>query len=139
MARRHGRPDGPTSLGDGRLVATTVQGADRLAFTLRRFSAGLDDMGPAHRAAASIALQAARSRAPVRSGRLRASGQTGGTGQYGDVLFTAPYAGPIHWGWPARGIAPTLFATKGAEASQDQWLDAYTNAIQDDLDKVEGV
>ena len=119
-------------------MTVEVIGEDRLAFTLRRFAAALDDMAPAHRAAAGIALQAARARTPVQSGRLRASGMVGGTGQYGDVIFTAPYAGPIHWGWPARGIAPSLFAVKGVEASQEQWLDAYTNAIQSDLNKVEG-
>ena len=119
-------------------MAVEVIGNDTLAFTLRRFAAGLEDMAKTHRQAARVALEAARERAPVKTGRLRASGQVDAGAGYGAVLFTAPYAGPIHWGWPARGIAPSMFATKGVEQSMDAWLDVYAEAIQDDLGKVKG-
>jgi hypothetical protein len=115
-----------------------VKGEDNLAFTLRRFAAGLDDMAKTHRDAADLALKAARSRAPVKTGQLRASGMAGSGAGYGDILFTAPYAAPIHWGWPARNIAPSLFAVRGVEESQEAWLGVYADGIQDDLGKVKG-
>jgi len=115
-----------------------VKGAQNLALTLRRFAAGLDDMAKTHREAAALALRAAKARAPVRTGQLRASGMAGSGAGYGDVMFLAPYAAPIHWGWPARHIAPSLFATKGMEDSQEEWLGVYTDALQDDLGRVKG-
>jgi hypothetical protein len=120
------------------MANTEVIGNETLAFTLRRFAAGLDDMAPTHRAAARVALEAARSRAPVKTGQLRASGGVAASGGYGDVIFSAPYAGPIHWGWPARHIAANPFAARGVEQSMDQWLDVYADAIEDDLGKVKG-
>lgn len=119
-------------------MSVEVRGEQNLAFTLRRFGAGLEDMAETHRSAAGLALEAARARAPVKTGQLRASGLAGGGAGYGDVIFTVPYAAPIHWGWPARNIAPTLFAVRGVEESQDRWLDIYQDAIQEDLGKVKG-
>lgn len=119
-------------------MTVEVVGEDNLALTLRRFASGLDDMAKSHREVADLALRAARARAPVKTGRLRASGRVASTGGYGDILFTAPYAAPIHWGWPARNIAPNLFATKAIEQTQEAWLDVYSDALQEDLGKVKG-
>lgn len=119
-------------------MPSEVIGEENLAFTLRRFAAGLDDMAETHRAAARLALEAARSRAPVKTGQLRASGSVGAAGTYGDVIFSAPYSGPIHWGWPARHISPSLFAIKGVEESQERWLDVYADALDSDLGRVKG-
>lgn len=119
-------------------MSVEVKGEETLALTLRRFAAGLDDMASTHKAAADLALQAARARAPVKTGQLRASGLATSAPGYGDITFSAVYAGPIHWGWPARHIAPSLFATKGVEESQERWLEIYQDALQEDLGKVTG-
>src|SRR4051812_46804535 len=82
-------------------------------------------------AVGDIILQAARARTPVITGRLRASGRADGM----DVTFTAPYSAPIHWGWKKRNIEPNPFLVKGTEASADAWLQAFTNALQEALDR----
>lgn len=112
--------------------AVTVIGEDNIARGLERVSRGLETLAPAR--AGQIMLKAAQERAPVRTGRLRASGRAGA----GTVEFTAPYAGPVHWGWRARGIPATLFALRGVEASKDQWEKVYRDDVQDDLDRIRG-
>lgn len=83
------------------------------------------------RTVGDIILQAARNRTPVDTGRLRASARSEGM----HVTYTAPYSAPIHWGWKARNISPNPFLVKGTEASADAWLQAFTDALQEDLDR----
>lgn len=83
------------------------------------------------RTVSQVILAAARSRAPVETGRLRASGRAHGM----TVTYTAPYSAPIHWGWRQRHIQPNPWLIKGAEASLGDWQDAYAEALQVDLDR----
>lgn len=83
------------------------------------------------RAVGNVILQAARARAPVLTGKLRASGKAEGM----HVSFTAPYSAPIHWGWKARHIEPNPFLVKGTESAADAWLQAFTDALQQELDR----
>jgi len=115
-----------------------VVGADTVATTLDGLADGLTGMTDAAGDAARIVLAAARSRAPVDTGRLRSSGRAGNSGSDAQVVFNAPYAGPIHWGWRARNIAPSLFAIKGVESTEARWTDVYRDAVQDLCDQVEG-
>jgi hypothetical protein len=114
-------------------MTAEVLGADNLARGLRKFADGLPTMDP--KEAGRIMLAAAKERAPVKSGNLRASGSVDGAG----VKFTAPYAPPIHWGWRARNITPNRFALEGARATEGAWLDVLTEDIQAGLDKIKGV
>jgi hypothetical protein len=43
-----------------------------------------------------------------------------------------PYAGPIHWGWPSRGIAAQPFIAATAQDTQPTWLGYY----EADVDKI---
>lgn len=115
-----------------------IKGADQLSAGLDHLIDSLDEMSTAHKAAARIALEAARARTPVRTGRLRASGSYDSTGVSGTILFTAPYAGPVHWGVPSKHMPPTLFALKGAKASQPLWMEVYAKAIDQEVGKVSG-
>jgi hypothetical protein len=83
------------------------------------------------RAVGQIILQAARARAPVRSGQLRGSGRASGM----HVTFTAPYSAPIHWGWRERNIEPNPFLVKGTESAASAWLGAFADALQEDLNR----
>jgi len=40
-----------------------------------------------------------------------------------------PYAGPIHYGWPARNIAPQPFLTAALQAQQTRILDQLDDGI----------
>jgi hypothetical protein len=115
-----------------------IIGANTVAATLEDLAEGLGAMSDAAGAAARIALAASRSRAPVDSGRLRGSGRAGSTGSTAQVVFSVPYAGPIHWGWRARNITPSLFAVKGVDSTEARWTDVYRDAVQGLCDGVDG-
>lgn len=106
-----------------------VTGVDNIAQGLEQVLREAPHMRP--REVGKIILQAARNRAPVRSGALRASGVADGM----HVSFTVPYSAPIHWGWKARNIKPNPFLVKGTESSADAWLQAFTDALQVELDR----
>jgi hypothetical protein len=120
----------------------TVDGARRLVRTLREFGEGLDDLKDANAAVSALVAKAASDRAPRRSGALAASVR--GSRQAAKAVVRVgsakvPYAGPIHWGWPKRGIPRRPFVLDAAAATQAEWLGEYTDNIQRLADKVEGV
>lgn len=49
-----------------------------------------------------------------------------------------PYAGPIHWGWPSRGIEAQPFIAETAQDTEPQWLDFYMSDIEKAVDNVAG-
>jgi hypothetical protein len=46
-----------------------------------------------------------------------------------------PYAGVIHFGWPARGILPRPFLYDALDARRDEVMDAYTDGMADLIKK----
>jgi hypothetical protein len=87
----------------------------------------------------------ARGRAPMgRTGNLRASVAfrvtRPGKGLDSQVRVTAgspsvPYAAPIHWGWPARNIAPNYYLTDplGRMVDHDVIDQAYADKVSEIL------
>lgn len=119
-----------------------VAGVDELVRTLRRAGRDLEDLGDAHRKAADIVADAAAARAPRRTGRL--AGSIRATRQPRRARIEAgrpaiPYAGPIHWGWPAHHITAQPFLVEGADDTEARWLDEYETAVQAACDEVRGV
>lgn len=118
-----------------------VDGARELRRTLRAAGDDLEDLKAANLQAAQIAATAARARAPRLTGQLagdiRASGtKTAGTIRAGRKKI--PYAGPIHWGWPARGIEARPYITEGAQATESIWVPLYQELMDEALAKVKG-
>lgn len=116
-----------------------VEGARQLRSTLRAAGADLDDLKRAHAAASELVARAAR--APVRSGRLQSTIRAGQTRTAAIVRAgykSVPYAGPIHWGWPARNIAANPFLTEAAQSTEPQWITQYEQDVERILDQVQG-
>lgn len=118
-----------------------IDGLPRLRRALRELVGDVEDLKDANAAAAAIVAAAAAARAPHRTGRLAASVR--GNRAVGRASVAAggarlPYAGPVHYGWPAHGIEANPFITDAAEATESQWLDAYASAITKAVDKVGG-
>ena len=116
-------------------------GLARLRRTLKDFEDGVADLKDANAAAAEIVAREAQARAPKRSGAL--AGTIRGNRAAGKAVVAAgkakvPYAGPIHWGWPARGIPRRPFITDAAAATQTTWLEEYEQNLQRLADRVEG-
>jgi hypothetical protein len=110
-----------------RLVAVSVSGlklrvrVDGLAGVLRSLQGvGLDlsdlDMAPIGRVGARLVTHYA----PVRSGRLAGTTRAGKPGKNRITIRSGtgrvPYAAPINYGWPSRGIAPAGYMQKAGDA-----------------------
>jgi hypothetical protein len=118
-----------------------VKGVKQLAKDLREFEGGVAELKDANQAVGKIVVAEAQRRAPRVSGRLARS--TKATRAPHRVKITGggarvPYAGPIHWGWPARNIRAQPFVTDAAYDTQPQWLDTYRREITRLAAKVKG-
>jgi hypothetical protein len=126
-------------------MATTVvqvRGARQLRSSLKKAGKDLQDLKDAHAKVAAVVAAAAAARAPKRTGRLATSVR--GTGTTTAAVIRAgfksvPYAGPIHWGWPARGIAAQPFLSDAATSTEGAWLPIYEGAVETALDQVKGI
>lgn len=118
-----------------------VVGAKELRKSLKAAGDDLGDLKGVHQAVGNLVVSAARGQAPVRSGALagslRASRVAGGvTVRAGSG--SVPYAGPIHWGWPARNIKANPFILDAAQATETAWVALYEDEVNRILDRVEG-
>lgn len=97
-----------------------VNGARDLRRALRLAGVKLDQdaLKKAHLEAAEIVARQARYEVPVDTGKLAGTIRAAGTKTKGVVragFARVPYAGPIHFGWPARNIAPQPFLYEAAD------------------------
>ena len=116
-----------------------VDGARQLRASLKRAGLDVQDLKDAHRAVAEMVIS--RSTPPRRSGALAASMRAAGTQR--EAIMRAgrarvPYAGPIHWGWPARHITANRFISDAVARNEDPALDMYLHALETIIDKIEG-
>lgn len=119
-----------------------VRGARQLRASLKKAGKDLQDMKAAHAAVAALVAAAAAQRAPKRTGRLATSIRGSGTTTAAVIragFKSVPYAGPIHWGWPARGIAAQPFLSEAATGSEGAWLPIYEGAVEAAIDQVKGI
>lgn len=115
-----------------------VVGAEHLQDTMKTAANELADLKAPSQAAGAMVLSAARARAPKVSGALAGSlfveGIDGGVA----VQASSPYAGPIHWGWPARNIKAQPFLTEAGAATEPAWVQGYTTEVEAIIGRVEG-
>ena len=121
----------------GRQVS--VEGARELRKALKTVGdeakAGLKDVNVE---VAEIVARAAVTRVPARSGALRETIRAAGAQTRASVkagFKKVPYAGVIHFGWPARKIAPQPFLYDALDARRDEVVDTYANGMADLLRK----
>lgn len=112
--------------------ALEVHGLRELRRNLRQLGDDAADLKDANAETAQVVAAAAVARAPKRTGRLAQSVK--GNRAVGRATVKAgaarvPYAGPIHWGWPARHITGQPFVVEAAEDTEPTWLPAYETAI----------
>ncbi len=123
-------------------AAVVITGLPRLRSALRAAGQDVADLKDANAAAAALVASAASARAPRRTGRLAASARGNRAVGRATVLVggaAVPYAGPIHWGWPARGIEANPFASDAARATEPTWVPLYERAIEKVVDGVGGI
>jgi hypothetical protein len=118
-----------------------VDGLDRLVSTMRKAGRDLGDLKEANAAAGRIVAASAVGRAPRRSGALAGSIRASRQARRAQVVAgraSVPYAGPIHWGWPARGIGANPFLSDAAQATEATWVPLFLKDVQAAVDKVKG-
>ncbi|MEO6089280.1 MAG: hypothetical protein ABIQ18_39825 [Umezawaea sp.] len=83
------------------------------------------ELREAHKQTANVVVPPARSLAPHLSGKLSASIKPSSSVKGAVVRAgsgnSANYAGPIHFGWPKRGIKPQPFLFRAAYARREEY------------------
>lgn len=118
-----------------------VRGAKELRKSLKRAGDDLGDLKDVHQAVGNLVVSTASGMAPRRSGALAGSiraarAAAGVTIRAGSARI--PYAGPIHWGWPARNIAANPFLSNAATSTETAWVALYEDELNKIIDRVEG-
>lgn len=114
-----------------------VTGLREVVRDLKGLGLDVDDLKGAFGRIAAEGARAVERHIPRRSGRLAASVR-GNRAQSKAVVTVGraavPYAGPINYGWPSRGIAPALFMQKADEEMRPKAVqlleDEINHAIQ---------
>jgi hypothetical protein len=107
---------------------------------MKRAGIDLSDLKAANERVGELVARAAAPRGPLRTGKLTATLRAAKAAGRARVLAgsaAVPYAGPIHWGWEARHIAPQPFIADAARSTESAWLGEYESAIADVIRKVE--
>lgn len=121
MARKGGR------------AAVEVDGAPELRRAFRKLDGRLDDLKDLSRDAAEVVEDRADKLVPVLTGKLRGTLRTTASAKVGAVLAggrtMVPYAGPIHFGWRARNIAPQPFLYDALDDRRDEVVRVYSEGV----------
>jgi phage gpG-like protein len=128
-----------------------VTGAKQLRKQLQAFEGDLADLRRVHQQAADKVLARAVREAPHRTGRLAASLTAKGNNASAVVRSAgrkAPYAAPVHWGWPTRPnkgkgwrggrIAPNPFLYEAVVRFQEEIAADYLAAVDKLMGKIKG-
>lgn len=127
-------------MADIRYGSVQVEGLTKTIRGLQKAGVEVDDLKDAFADIAAKGARLASSFAPVRSGKLRASIR--GNRAKNKAVVTAgkarvPYAGPINYGWPRRGIAPALFMQRADAAIAPDALRLLESGIDNALRKAD--
>jgi len=112
--------------------AIQVTGAKELRSALKRMGADLSDLRAINLSAAKVVAADAKARAPRRSGALANSIRPLATRTTGSVAAgrtMVPYAGPIHFGWPARNIEPQPFLYEALDNRSGEVVQKYEDEV----------
>jgi hypothetical protein len=98
-----------------------VEGLTKVTRALKGLGLDVDDLKDAFATIADEAVERVKRYVPHRSGRL--AGDVRGNRAQSKAVVRAgrasiPYAGPVNYGWPARGIEPAEYMQKGDQEMQ---------------------
>jgi hypothetical protein len=124
-----------------RSAAIEIEGARQLRASMKAAGIDLGDLAAAHAQVSGYVASRAKTVAPHRSGSLAATvrgnkAKTAAVVRAGSAAV--PYAGPIHWGWPARHIAAHPFLTAVAAETEPTWTEIYFRAVNQIVDRIHG-
>jgi len=114
-----------------------VQGGRELRAALKGIAGGLANLKATHAKIAAMVAPVGQRNAPRLTGAL--AGSVRGTGTASAAIVRAggsklPYGGPIHYGWPARNIAPQPFLVDAGHTTEPTWTAIYEHDVQQLID-----
>jgi hypothetical protein len=118
-----------------------IDGARELRASMKRAGEDLTELATLNREAAGVVAVRAGGNAPRRTDTLASTVRFSGTKTAGVVRAGSakvPYANPIHWGWPKRGIAANPFISEAGTATEPIWTDVYLRGVNRIIDKIKG-
>lgn len=118
--------------------AITIHGLREIRRNLDDLDDALGDLKAIHEAAAKLVEDTADPLVPRRSGALAGTLRSSGTKTGARVkagFKRVPYAGPIHFGWPARGIRPQPFLYDALDRRRSEVVDLYEDRVDKLIDK----
>ena len=125
--------------------AVRVEGGRELRRKFREVGDDMTDLKDLHKELADDVAGTAKTKTPVRSGRLRNSIRGSGTQTAARVRAgnnrksgptSVPYAAPIHFGWGRRGIKPQPFLYEALDDRRQEVIDRYNDEIDSIIRKV---
>lgn len=119
-------------------VHLEVDGTRQLRKSLKAAGDDLSDLKDVNQAVATIVANAGRGRAPVRTGALAGSLKPSRAATKASIRSRLAYAGPVHWGWPARNISPNPFLSDAAVQTESEWLGLFEAELDRIVAKVSG-
>lgn len=121
------------------IVGVKVTGLRELVAALKTVDKSIaDEVVAINRATAEKIVPIARGLAPHVSGTLAGSIRAGATRRSGTIKAgsrSVPYAQPIHWGWPSRGIEARPFLVDALNQSERLIEHEYLHELQAFLDR----
>ena len=112
--------------------AITIHGLREIRRNLDGLDDAIADLKAIHEEAAGLVEAAASPLVPRRSGTLAGTLRSSGTKTGARVKAgykRVPYAGPIHFGWPARGIRPQPFLYDALDRRRNAVVDLYEDRV----------
>jgi len=124
--------------------ALQIEGGRKLRRAFREVGDDMSDLKELHKRLADDVADSAKRKVPVRSGRLQRSIRGSGTKTAARVRTgnnrksgpsSVPYAGPIHFGWGARGIRPQPFMYDALDDRREAVVRAYDDQVREIIRK----
>lgn len=124
-------------LGEGAAGAVKIEGLSKVQRDLRSLGSDLDlvkgEFYQTNRKVAEIVMEGAKRYVPVSSGALAESMRNASTKKSAKVRVgdksNVVYAGPIHFGWPARRIKPQPFIYEATDRRRAEVANLYAERL----------
>ena len=119
--------------------ALHIHGGRELRRKFKAVGDDMQDLKDLHKRLADDVAGTAKTKVPVRTGRLRNSIRGSGTKTAARVRAgnnrksgpsSVPYAPPVHWGWARRGIKPQPFLYEALDDRRQEVVDAYNDQVR---------
>lgn len=120
-------------------AAIQIEGGRKVRKAFKEIDADTSDFTKLHRRLADTVAGTAKTKVPVRSGRLERSVRGKATKTSARVEAgnnrksgpsSVPYAAPIHFGWGRRGIRPQPFLYEALDDRRQEVVDRYNAEVR---------